>query len=61
MANDAFGGIKASTQLGDAEASDEDSSATVGELEPDVKAGMEQQATGAEADMDVAEDGDQWL
>ncbi|KAH7371142.1 hypothetical protein BKA66DRAFT_470221 [Pyrenochaeta sp. MPI-SDFR-AT-0127] len=63
--NDAFGGIKSSTVTSAADngnGSDDESSATIEELEKPVgPVEADQQGSGADADMDVADDVDQWM
>lgn len=62
--NDAFGGIKSSTEKPDVTvASDDGSSAAIGEQENNdgASAEVEQQGSAVDADMDVADDVDQWL
>ncbi|KAF2849777.1 hypothetical protein T440DRAFT_499643 [Plenodomus tracheiphilus IPT5] len=64
--NDAFGGVKTAARVEDADVSDGESSATVGEdeVKPETEGGVvkiEQDDEAEDADMDVADDVDQWL
>ncbi|CAI9631861.1 unnamed protein product [Alternaria burnsii] len=63
--NDAFGGLKSVTTTTDASAAnyddDDDSSATIGEQEIKVEEEEGHQMGGVDADMDVADDVDEWL
>jgi len=63
--NDAFGSLKSVTTTTDASAAnyddDDDSSATIGEQEIKVEEDEGHQMGGVDADMDVADDVDEWL
>ncbi|KAG9195218.1 hypothetical protein G6011_00338 [Alternaria panax] len=63
--NDAFGGLRSVTTTNDASAAkyddDDDSSATIGEQEIKVEEDEGHQTGGVDADMDVADDVDEWL
>lgn len=65
VSNDAFGGLEPSTTtVGTAHAKAEDddnSSATVGEVEIGDEEDDDQPIGGADADMDVADDVDRWM
>jgi hypothetical protein len=59
--NDAFGGIKASNAEVEAHDSDGESSATIEGEEKSGENEVEEHGGAVDADMDVAEDEDQWL
>ena len=73
--NDAFGGLHAATTTTTTDAAhasvedgnddnddnDDDSSATIGETDVKIEEHEGQQVGGADADMDVADDVDQWM